>query len=266
MGIEFDEIRKGRRRDWDKLRDPEDVRREKREKREADPEYQKRKTALRKRDEYRADERDREMEEWRVLKRKLAIGGAIALAVMLLWTGTRMAIGWGIRQSRAKSMTELMAKVDAGQPFEGYATPLEAMASWRSAWMRKDAEGLLRTYSLRQRGQALSRGSEARFVRNMQQRMDAGGMDRYVEIARQFDPAIVHYPMSPRDGELAVFKSDFVDPRLPEGRNAQVWYLAVSWDDRIDKWFFEDLRVSSTWRERWTKASQIPVRRDVVED
>lgn len=267
MGIEFDEIQKGRRRDWDKLRDPEERRREEREKREADPEYQKRKTALRKRDEARAVGREADLEEWARLKKQLAIGGAIVVAMIVVWTGIRMTISWMVRESRQEAIVRLAQQVDSGVAHVACKTPAEAWASWRSAWMRRDAAALYRIYSVRQRQAALSRGSEKRFLDSMQQRMSAGAMDKYVAIAEQFSsPEIIHYPGSPSDGELAVFKSRFVDPRLPEGRNEQVWVLALSWDAMLKEWHFEDLRTESTWRDRWKKVTQIPVRRDIVEE
>ncbi len=267
MPIEFDEIQRGRRREWDKLKDPEQRREEERRRREEDEELQEKKSRLKKKEEAKATQLEKDQEEWQRAKKQVIVIVSTLLAALAVYVGVKWTIGYAVRQTRGDRIDELAALVNSGEPYEGYDTALEAWATWRTAWIHRDAALLYRLYSPGQRKRATRKGSDRKFINSMQKRMEAGVFDKYVAIATQFSkPEIFRLPVSPSDGDLAVLKMTFHDPRLPEGSNEMVWVLALAFDGRLDRWGFEDLRSDDAWLDRWDAVDEISVRRERLEE
>ncbi len=267
MPIDFEDIQRGRRRDWDKLKSPEVRREEDRQRKEEDQELQERKSTLRKKEDAKAARREQDLVEWERTRKQIVVMLSVLFVAILVYAGVKWAVRYAVRESRGERIAELAALVNSGEGFEGYETADEAWATWRTAWMRRDAALLYRVYSPGERRRATGSGSDQRFIRSMQERMDAGLFDKYVAIAAQFDePEVFLMPLSPSDGDLAVFKMTFVDPRLPRGKNEMVWVLALSYDGRTKRWGFEDLRSDDSWLDRWDTVNAISVRRERLEE
>lgn len=262
MPIDLEEIRKGRRREWDALKDPEVRREEERARREADPDYQKRKTAWQKRHDRVTYRRGVEEERWRKVKRETALIGGGALALLLLLFAVNAILDYRAQGRQERKIAAIRAQIDAGEPFIGFRDPMEAWASWRSAWLRRDARALYRTYSPRRSGSTDRNHSETHAIERLQGQIDSGDMDTQVLLAKAFhDPEIVRIPRGrPMGGELAVFLSEPVKLNEAMGQ-PQRYVLALVFEEDFNEWRVEDIRDRDVWNDRWRYYTQISTSR-----
>lgn len=259
MPIDLDEIRKGRRRDWDKLQDPEVRRQREREKKKADPEYKKKRSKFQRRDDALEEKEVKDLEEWRKTKKRVGIIiGAFVMVLMVSW-GSNILMAYIQSKGRADKIVELNRVVEQGIAYKSFDNPVEAWASWRSAWREKDAEAIFTAYSPFVMDKIQGDTATGTYIRQYQSRIDRGTEARDQYIASKFDnPEIVHYPVfNLREGSLAVFKHEIRMP--PEfGGKTEVYYLVMSWDKENELWKIEDVRHELVWREAWKSRTQIP--------
>jgi len=257
--LSIDEIRKGRRRDWDKLKDPEEAKRAKQAEREANrADHKKSLSTIRKREMTREEEREHDKEHWEKTKRDLKRWGIVAGASLLVWFS--LSWGWSAwrRGERDRKLDRVMVLVDRGETYTALKDPIDAFASWRSSWRRGDAAALYRMYSFDRQVKYRGRLADRDYVSNLQSRVSRGQMDGEKSIAVQFgEPEIMLWPSTPwRDKRLTVFKSAPIS-RTGVKEKPEPWVVAFSYDARMDEWRLEDVRKAAQWKDRWESAAQI---------
>lgn len=268
MPLSYDDIQQGRRREWDKLRSPEERKereREEREKLEQDPDYVKRMTALQKRDKRREDEREQDRRRWGRTKRDVTIIAAITLGIILFMAGVSWSVRSAVQASRDERARQVIQALVEGGRYASFSDPFETWGSWMNGWMRRDAASIYRTYSesmaLRTRG---SLQPEA-YIADLQRQLTTGQKDHIREIAEKFGhPEILHIPGGkPRKGEMAVFRSRPMYMRAVAASAPQRWVLAMTWDDKLKEWRVEELRHENSWNDSWKYTTQIAGVRDM---
>lgn len=264
--LDIDDIRSGRRRAWDKLKDPEEKKRLEKEAREKDPEYKKKLSAMRRREMGKVDDRERDHEEFLRVRRQVIIFASVLVSGVLLLAGLKL--GWSLLAERRiqKQLETLAVQVEDGKPYASFKNPVEAWASWRSAWVRKDAAALYGTFSRGKQGRELGRQGDQSYIKFLQGRMDHGAMDPDRHVAMSFShPELLLNPRGDqRTGTLAVLKAKIPAFGAAKGSRPApeaTWVLVLSYDARQKLWRVEDVRHGSTWRDGWRHVNQIPVNR-----
>jgi hypothetical protein len=263
MPLSYEEIQKGRRREWKQLMDPEERRRLEQEEREKDPDYQRRKSARRRREEARKSRTEQEDLEWRRTRRKLLIRGGAVIAGILLVLLLEWAFGIVWRRATYDRARELESVILSNtSAYRNFDTPLDAWASWRNAWIRNDSRDIVATYSDGMSRRMMGAENKQSYTSNLQRRIREGHMNTYIDLARQFSaPEMLLVPSGTvREGDLAVLRSRPVIVRGVLGES-QRWVLALSWDAKGKRWLVEDVRADNAWDPRWTKASMIQASR-----
>jgi hypothetical protein len=264
VSLRYDDIKKGRRRDWDKLQNPEEKRRREQEKLEQDPEYQKSKSALKMMEERRKNEIDEGKEEWVRLKRKLRwrVGAVLAVALILMaWQLTRV---YNYHHSLEKQLQDSDLLVMQRVEYSKYNDPADAFVSWRSAWARSDLQDVIRTDSPRRLKRLYGEGNVALRLADLHRRGVTGDVRK---VALNFGrPELVRLPERPyQSQELAVFKSGRIVLRTPQsvaaGRGGEVtrdrWVAAFVWEPSLREWRLEELRPDHQWDDSWRIVPQI---------
>jgi hypothetical protein len=264
VGLRYDDIKKGRRWDWDKLQNPEERRRRELEKLEQDPEYQKSKSALKMMEERRKNEIDEGREEWVRLKRKLRwrVGTVLAVALLLMaWQLTRVI---NYHQSLEKKLLDADMIVSQRQEYIKYDDPADAFVSWRSAWARTDLQDIIRSDRPRRLKRLYGEGNVAARLADLNRRGLTGDVRR---VALNFGkPELVRIPERPHQSqELAVFKSGRIVLRTAQsvaaGRGGEVtrdrWVAAFVWEPSLREWRLEELRPEHQWDDSWRIVPQI---------
>ncbi|MDK2971692.1 MAG: hypothetical protein PWP23_1447 [Candidatus Sumerlaeota bacterium] len=261
MPLSYEDIEKGRRREWKQLMDPEERKRREEEAREKDPEYQKRKSAARRRNDRQKIRDEARETEWQVARRKVMVRTSIAIGILLLILGIQWLAGFLWKKATYDRRAELESvAVSRHKPYQNFSSPLDTWASWRNAWIRLDAEDVVATYSESNIKKSVGKQDPKQYALYLQRRIREGHMNTYVDLAQRFSmPEILRLPTSnPRDGELAVFASQPVKVRgVLNG--AQAWVLAVSWDEKKQKWLVEDIRSEASWDPKWSHVNMIQV-------
>jgi len=273
MPIDIDEIRKGRRRDWDKLQDPEVVRERKRQERENDPEYQKKKSWLKRRDDDLKKAAEADQIEFQKVKKRVIWMFAGFFALLIFTSLSNYIIAYFASQSREDKVFELTSLVNKNIAYENYETPIDAWATWRSAWMRKDGLAVAKTYSKEHLQRVQGKLSDKAYGNKLTNEIEKGHQTRNIWVAEKFEnPEIVNYPIfGLRDGTLAIFKKEMErDPSAGEGMITYV--LAIAYVEDDDEWRIEDLRIEGAWRDSWTHRNKIhrsrnpdQIRKDEIE-
>ncbi len=266
--MDIEDIRKGRRRDWDKLKDPVERRQAKLDEAEQKAQNdEKNKSSLRRREEARQEAREHELEEWRRTKRQLMQAAAVVLLVAVVWGGIKWAVHLVQQRKTDERIVELLKKSSSPVSFEAYSSPLETWASWRNACLRGDSEQLLRTYSGEMYERERGEQSPSNFHLRMQELLVGDDALPMRKVAQAFDePEFIHRPdSSPRDGDLAVLIAEVPSLRNP-GLPPTDWVVAISWDARTQKWKIEDVREATAWRPAWKHANMIQLSRLPIDD
>lgn len=255
--IDLDQIRQGRRREWEKLLDPEERQRRK------DAERAERMAAKAKaREVIKAEEERKDREQWiRTRRRVIVLFTCLAIAIAG-WTGFKVTLHMLHESMLRDRIADVKRQVDSGQRYLDLTDPIKALGSWRSAWLRLSAIDMIRMRSSAADGKK-SRLSVGEKIKRLQQKLDQGAQMSEAEIVAAFaDPQIVRWPGSKwRRGELAVFASDPVK-RTTAWEDPQEWVMVFVWDETAGEWRYHELRKRAQWRERWTHVSQIQVIRN----
>ncbi|MEQ8820398.1 MAG: hypothetical protein RLY93_09135 [Sumerlaeia bacterium] len=257
--VSYSDIKKGRRREWDPLLPPDERRRREDEARAAKQEATaKYKSFLKRRQENLEKQRQDDEVKFRQVMRQVTIAGVILGALLLLYGGYSAYRSIQAERARSGKLVEYSRQMDSGFEFSSLDDPIEAWASWRSAWLKKNAQGLFDTYGPDLRRQVLDSTGSNEYVRYQQQRFRTGLLDTDISLARGFDsPKYLHQPTRPySDGELAVFVSRPIS-RAETREKPRPWIAAFVYQDADDTWRFQEVRPLSQWRESWDHANQV---------
>lgn len=261
LPLNIDDIRKGRRRSWEKLTDPEERKRREREEREKDPEFQKRKSRLKRQEDEREEARRLDHEKWLRTKKQLIVAGTVFVIFMVALTTAKVLYARHLEAARQNKLDRLEQMVATGDRVVAFDDPIEALESWRSAWARLSAPDVYHASSTRRQIAHRGRQDEGLYLVRQQKLMFQGALETERELALAFeDPQILRWPSSePRHGELAVFVSKpFSRPQVRE--SPEEWVAAFSWDKVLKQWRHEEHRKRRYWIDAWrNNASILPV-------
>ncbi len=279
--MNYEEIEAGRRRNWDKLKPPEQRKAEEKAKREAEQKAAE-EEALRVRNESRKPgdpieepstpkkgffrrrtERMDAKHAADVAQYKKLRNRAIAafIALIVIFSANSIIRRLNAAAAYEAQMEEYARYVNLnmmGEPVQIFDSPFGALESWRSAWMRHDAWGIWNSMSPNQQGN-LSRAKPMNVtVLEYQQRLKSGHLDEYVDRIRQFEyMEVVRVPGKPwRDGELAIFRTK---TPIPQANNqpGMDWVVATSWSADMKQWRVADFREAPFFSIKWTVEPQI---------
>ena len=253
--LDIDDIRRGRRRDWEKLQDPE--KHTQREQEEMEELRKKRESLLKRKARQRLEEHDREMQTWAKTKRELLIYAAIAGAVLLLYIGFKATTAL-VREARTANRFRVVnAQVESDERFFEPADAVGALGTWRNAWYRRNVRDLYIMSSPVRQMAVRGRRDQDRYVIDEQKRLDEGKLEHERSVAVKFnDPEIVRLPRSPGQDDLAVFRSQpLIRDSVFEGPAA--WTVAFAWDSRQKQWQLVDVRKAEYWKDKWNDTGDI---------
>lgn len=258
MPINLDEIRKGRRRDWEKLQNPEERREKQREEREKILQRSKQKSWMRKRDEDRRNLSEEEEIKWQRSKKRSIILAGSFIGFLLLSSLWNFAVYRYQESARLEHRNKLQALVDSGVLYENFTSPLDTWASWRSAYLKKNSETLYNSYSKDYMKRTAGGTSPTEWKRKQTDRFKSDLEDRNLIIAQGFDePKIRYYPKwGQRNGALCVLQETIEFPANYGGTKLD-YVLVLVWDSSLSQWKVEELRNAEAWRDNWTTKSQI---------
>jgi len=273
--MEYEDLVKGRRREWEKLKPPEQRRAEAKARREAElaaaeAAAEERHNAPRMRGDKSEDKprirkgffdrrqermdqaRDADVEKF-VRARKLSIG--LLAVVALLFGGSWFAeysAKASAREREAGEMARLEAQIQNGDAIELFQTATGALASWRSAWVRKQAWSLWRTFSPRLQQNLVRAKSVPIAVSEYESRMKSGALDGYIGMVRNLDGMdVVRMPLAPySEGELAIFRSKPLQP-ANDPTHAEPWIVAIAYSTEVNEWRFADFREAQYFSVKW---------------
>ncbi|MCB2155545.1 hypothetical protein KQI84_11720 [bacterium] len=254
--LDYDEIKKGRRRDWDKLQDPEVVKQRERDAKEE--ERKRRESLLRRKERERKEKNELELKTWEQTKRELKIYGLIFAAVVVVYVGFKVTTATIRKAHTAARFRSVAAEVESPGRYFDLSDPIGAWGSWRNAWYRRNIRDLYMMSSIgRQNSVRGTRRDEATYMEEEQQKMDEGRLSADLSVALQFDdPEIVRAPRHPNEGDLAVFKSQ---PIIREAviENPTQWTVAFAWSKEKNQWQLVDVRQAQYWRDKWSDVGDI---------
>ncbi|MDX2177072.1 MAG: hypothetical protein SF028_11445 [Candidatus Sumerlaeia bacterium] len=295
--MDWDEIQRGRRRNWDKLKPPDERAREERERKLAEM----RAEEARRREEKAAsavaapappgygDEQVRKALEAEAPKKAMSYHKRRSLRIAEERAGDIARFVRARKQSflLAASAAALIATVYAVQfadaalekrkmmadfkryndlifyneRVQDFSTPLSALASWRGAWRLMNAEDVYRSLSPGRQVSFTGSRPPREYIRDLQHRMESGASVNYRAMSAMFeDPEFVRLPKRPwRDGELAIFRSP---PFKSRESNAPPERLiaAVTYDRQTGEWRFSDMREAPYFSVKWTLEGMIAPR------
>ncbi len=271
MGLRYDDIKKGRRWDWDKLQDPEEQRRREQERREQDPEYKKTRSLLKQIEERRKNELVEGREDWVKLKHKLRWRLGITAAVLIglmIWQLVQVFDYRRTVQDKLKDSDLIVAQRIA---YSEYGDPADAYTSWRSAWARNDLQAVIRSDSVTRLRRLYGESNISSRLADMHKR---GLTMETQRVALNFgNPEVIRLPERPYIGqELAVYKSGRIVLRSRQApgsnRRSEItrdrWVAAFAWDSDLREWRLEELRTEDYWDDSWRFATQILTPTDYV--
>lgn len=258
MPIDINDIRKGRRRDWDKLQDPVERKRQEQEAKQKAREARKARSAQQAKRIDREEREEREAAKWK--RTKVQVG--IILGLLVAFVGITLVVEIGARMLQHSRVGNRMAEVDravaSGNAYHDLSDPVGALGTWRSAWNRRDGVAIVSMYSPTKEQQETRRGSRQDYLERFQSQLDNNGQITREEIVAAFAGAnLVRWPGRRwSDGELAVFACAPMAPSRSREAPAE-WVVAFSWHADTKQWRTAELRKREGWRDSWYHESQI---------
>lgn len=264
--MNWDDLQKGRRRNWEKRRDPEEVRREKRETKHRENEEQDRlaeegkgparkRTAFQIRDQRLREEYEGDEQEYRKrLKQAAWLLGGMALLFIASWVWDALSFSRRLDEGQ-RDLIRYNSMILEGQAVMDYGRPMAALASWRSAWHRRSASDLWRGASSAFQDRMLKTKPRNEWVAEQQRMFDARLFNSEIERSYLFEnPEIIHMPKDPyQDLDLAIFRSSA--PHGVEGKGQYI--LSLVYEEKPREWRFADWREAKHFSVKWRKETQI---------
>ena len=266
MPIDYDKIVEGRRRNWDPLK-PEEVRQQERDdERERTREEREKRTkgagggggyhARRQKAKEESDQRDRE--KFRLAVRQSVILGSAFVIILSAYFGIERLIEARQRAALLRSMTEVQTIVDDGRVVNDLTTPINAFATWRSAWKRGDVPQIVRLFSSRFLSHATELKSMTEILGEYQRLYRDGRLQATREIAEYFDGAqVIRIPNKPwRQEELALFRSPHLQ-KIGDPPPGMRYIVAFSYNKNTNSWHFADVREDKYFSIKWNVEGMI---------
>ncbi len=266
LAMNYDDIERGRRRNWEALK-PEEIRQREREERRAERMKElaekakkgKTHTAFDRVKRMRQDEESRADRErfQRVLRQSGVLIGAFIFVILVFYSA--QAYLEKRRQERlAAEVTEYDRVLVEGEEVNDLSDPVGALATWRSAWMEGDMARVVSLFSPHFMRQLTKSKPYNVILREYQTLYQKGSLQSTVDMATNFDgPQILRIPRKPwSHGELALFRSDYLlrPGDDPPGRR---YILAFSWDAKNEEWRYATLREEKFFSIKWKFESAI---------
>lgn len=248
--MDIEEIRQGRRRNWDALKEPE-------EKSPAgtapgDAPAEGAKHSLNDVDRRRLAESDGDRAQWLAARRQIWLVIAGVVGIFFLSWGVGF-VRDSIADSRRKTrVMELNGLINGSKLYLNLSTPLDAWASWRSAWLHRNAAQLLRMRPPDTQMTIMGRMPMKLAAEQQQRLMDIGAMDIERQIATGFTSPIPirNAPALPRKDDLAVFESGEI-LRANAREEPSRWVVAFCYDPGSKEWRLLEARKRAAWRPAW---------------
>lgn len=264
MGIDYDKIVEGRRRNWDPLKPDEVRQKEREEERERAREQQETKAGrrlggyhqLRQRLKVEAERDDRA--RFRIALRQSIVLGSAFIFVLLAFIGIERLIEARRRAALVQTMDKYERVVDDGKFVHDLSTPVGAFATWRSAWARGDVKELVGVFSPRfYSHMAAGRGYNDVYV-EYKRLFDTGRLQPTRELAEAFAGAeMLRIPKPPwKNEEIALFRSPHLQiiHEPPPGKR---YIAAFSYDANSKSWRFADVREDKYFSVLWDYEAKI---------
>ena len=261
MPLDIDEIRKGRRREWDSLLDPEErKRREREEKDRAEEELEKKGllSFFKHRRRRKGRETDKIQAEWSKAKRDVVVTVVVVVALMVTLFGIQTGWRYARRQTWSAQIETMNKAVVSGRWRPAFSQPEEAWMSWRAGWLKQDARAIFRTYSTQKvKGVTGGGRSDQAYIASLQRSIESGSMSDRATIAA--DASTIKWltkpGKNPRDGELAVFETP---PIYFRETDSEITYaVALVWQEPLQEWRFHVHKPMVAWRENWDHINDI---------
>jgi hypothetical protein len=258
--MDYDHIVKGRRRNWDPLK-PEEVRQREKEEERARREAERAakgvgQTGFQKlRKRFLEANEAADKEEFRRAVLQAIVVLSVFFIAMGLWGVVSMLAAGRARDLFASRVDTYEEMIAANQRVHFLEDPLGAFSTWRSAWVRRDFQDLVNTFSETYLRKAIPNGDRSALVHDYLQVDARGGMEPSVSLAFNLgSPEPVRIPRKPwSKGELAIFRSQ---PVLQMGEEKR-YIVALSFDSTSGTWRFADLREAPYFNVKWTNETQI---------
>lgn len=261
--MDYDSIVKGRRRNWNSLK-PEEIReREKEEARARRREEIKKKgkrgvNRFKLRDIQRAEEDERDLAQFRRAVRQ----GILLFAGLAVFIVATSLIRSCLHNQRMAAYMASAAEYDqvtlGGGTVKDFSDPVAAFASWRSAWLDRNADALVESYSPKHRKLLEPSGNLNALRRRYADLLRSGRLEDTRIIAENFlQPELYRVPAEPwRDGQLALFRSQPLERLDRPGEDIR-YIAAFSYDASSRSWRFADQREAPYFSTRWQTEADI---------
>ncbi|MCC5875921.1 MAG: hypothetical protein JJU11_06855 [Candidatus Sumerlaeia bacterium] len=264
--MDYDDIVKGRRRNWESLK-PDEIRKKEKEaererKREEEEKHGKRSVGYFEKRQRMVDEaRERDLAKYRQTIRLIAIGlGAFAFLVVTI-TATSALLRMRRMSIYQAKASEYDTAVLSGERIRDYSDPVSAFASWRGAWIDTDPDAIIESYSNTYKELLEPSGNMNALRARYASMVQSGALEATRDIAISFlDPELFRIPSRPwRHEQLALLRSQPFERFTTSSEEESVfrYMIAFSYDSRSESWRFADLREEVYFSVRWQDEGQI---------
>ncbi len=197
-----------------------------------------------------AEERERGLEEWQKTKKQLILLGIIAgsvLVVVLVVSFVLQLLAGGREQVE---MARYMKMAGRKEIIHDLSTPVRALATYRSAWLRGDMRQIWKMTSPAIKKDILAARSESQHILDQLHLYTSGSFASWVDVMKDMnEPEFLFKPAKPyRDGELAVFRTQPYTP--PQGNRIPIRY-AISFAYNDGEWQFFQSTPETSWVSSW---------------
>ena len=153
-------------------------------------------------------------------------------------------------------MREFMNRSGRGESFFDLSTPIRALGTYRSAWIRGDMLMIWEMTVQQSQKDVLAVRSLDRHIKEQNSLYKAGSLGDWVNVIRELNqPDYYKRPsFSTRDGELAVFRSP---PHVPKGQRVLPIRYIIAFAYQKGKWKFVQSCPEKAWRPQWTSLYQV---------
>lgn len=265
--MDYDELEKGRRRNWEslkseeeRLKEREDARKKRFEEKEKQAKRGKLSPSLERLKRLGLDE---EAEADRVRYKRTKKLGIVTLLVFFILFGLSFALEGFFRQQRIKTAEETMSDyetvLDTGEVVHDLSDPVGALATWRSAWLEGDMPKVVSMFSEVYMDRVSANKSQDRITAEYIKLYQGGSLGSISELAVNFKrPEIIRVPAKPwNHGQLALFRSPYLQ-RVDEEPPGKRYIVAFAWDSVDNQWRYADMREAEFFSIKWDYETEIP--------
>lgn len=200
--------------------------------------------------------KEHDREEWEYTKTWITRYGTIAAVIIAVLALSSYWIHATNAARVAKEIEDAMGRAKRGDYLMDLRSPVLALASYRSAWLRGDMRALWSLTSMDKQAGMLSYRSAEETIRLDQKRYDEGGSNFWVLLMKALEkPEFLRDPGSNwKEGDIAAF----ITPPFREQHAQTVpvrYVIAFVFESR--QWKFYVATPESTWRPRWKTVKEV---------